>query len=44
MSSAYHPQSDGQYEALNKCLEMYLRSFVGENPKKLSEFLTWAEP
>jgi len=34
MSSTYHPQSDGQLEALNKYLEMYLQCFAGEPPKE----------
>ncbi|KAG6528588.1 hypothetical protein ZIOFF_010767 [Zingiber officinale] len=33
-SSAYHPQSDDQTEVVNKVIEMYLRCFTGEFPKK----------
>jgi hypothetical protein len=43
MSSAYHPQSDGQSEALNKCLEMYLRCLTFDNPVQWSKALPWAE-
>jgi hypothetical protein len=43
MTSAYHPQSDGQSEALNKCLEMYLRCLTFQNPKSWFKALDWAE-
>lgn len=33
-SSAYHPQSDGQMTAVNLIVEMYLRCFSGDLPKK----------
>lgn len=43
MSSAYHLQTDGQMEVVNRCLEQYLRSFVHQWPRKWHEFLPWAE-
>lgn len=43
ISSAYHPQTDGQSEALKKCLEMYLRCFTFDNQKAWAKLLVWAE-
>jgi len=43
MSSAYHPQSDGQTEAVNKMLEQYLRAFVHAETKLWGKYLHWAE-
>lgn len=33
MSSAYHPESDGQTEIVNKTIEGYLRATVHDNPR-----------
>ncbi|CAO2206554.1 unnamed protein product [Urochloa humidicola] len=43
MSSAYHPQTDGQTERLNQCLETYLRCLVHDCPSKWSQWLSLAE-
>lgn len=43
MSSAYHPQSDGQTERVNQYLEAYLRCFVHACPNKWVSWLSLAE-
>lgn len=42
-SSAYHPQTDGQSEAVNKTLETYLRCYINGRHKSWMEWLPWAE-
>jgi hypothetical protein len=42
-SSTYHPQTDGQSEMVNQCLENYLRCMVFLEPKKWHSWLSLAE-
>ncbi|PKU68484.1 RNA-directed DNA polymerase [Dendrobium catenatum] len=43
LSSAYHPQSDGQTEVVNRTLGNMLRCLVQGHPKQCEEFLGQAE-
>ncbi|PKA63782.1 putative mitochondrial protein [Apostasia shenzhenica] len=42
-STAYHPQTDGQSEVVNRCLEGYLRRMMGDNPRCWMKWLSLAE-
>jgi len=42
-STAYHPQTDGQTERVNQCLEMYLRCAFYGSPKKWHSWLSLAQ-
>jgi hypothetical protein len=39
LSSAYHPQTDGQTKVVNKCLETYLRCFASEKQHQWAQWL-----
>lgn len=43
MSSAYHPETDGQTEITNKTIEQYLRAMVHQNQRGWVDILPWAE-
>jgi hypothetical protein len=42
-TTTYHPQSDGQTERINQCLEMFLRCMTQDQPKQWRRCLPLAE-
>ena len=43
MSTAFHPQTDGQSEVVNKVIAMYRRCATGDRPRAWVDWLPWAE-
>jgi hypothetical protein len=43
MSSAFHPQTDGQSKVVNRVTAMYLRCLARDHPKTWLQWLPWAE-
>jgi hypothetical protein len=42
-TTSYHPQTDGQSERVNQCLEMYLRCMAQDAPEQWKKWLSTAE-
>lgn len=43
LTTAFHPQADGQSDATNKIITMYLRCLTGDRPRQWLSWLPWAE-
>jgi hypothetical protein len=43
VSSAFHPQTDGQSEVTNKIITIYLRCLASDHPRSWLRWLPWAE-
>jgi hypothetical protein len=43
MSSAFHPQTNGLSEAVNKAIAMYLRCITDDRPRGWLDWLPWVE-
>jgi hypothetical protein len=43
MSTAFHPQTNGQSEVVNKVIPMYLRCVAGDRPRSWVDWLSWVE-
>lgn len=43
LSTAYHPQFDGQTKVMNRIVEQYLRCFVHDQPSTWHQYLALAE-
>jgi hypothetical protein len=42
-SLAFHPQTDGQLEVVNRTIAMYLHCLTGDQPRSWLQWLPWAE-